>query len=124
MATILLGTGDVGLQAVFEAELSGDGHALLWASDGKAAYELVIEQEVDLVLLDTSLPIYSGFETCSLLRKDPDISPALPVFLLFSERIAVQQLESVEASGQFAKKHIVQELRDLIAAHVDAAHFK
>ena len=123
MATVLLGTGDVGLQTIFEAELLGDGDALVWAFDGKAAYELVVEEEVDLVLLDINLPIFSGLETCSMLRQDPDILETLPVFLLFSERISAQQLESVGASGQFPKKHVVSELRDLIAAHVDAAHF-
>jgi CheY-like chemotaxis protein len=118
MATLLLATDDAALQMMIEAEVSGDGHSLFSISDGKSAYELALEHEFDLVFLDESLPIHNGFETCTLLREDPDIPAKLPIFLLASERISTRKLESAQATGQFAKKHLAQELRDLIVDHV------
>jgi two-component system, OmpR family, alkaline phosphatase synthesis response regulator PhoP len=42
------------------------------AEDGAQAYELLISENPDLVLLDVGMPGMSGFEVCKKIRMLPD----------------------------------------------------
>jgi len=118
MATILLATGDTGLYDVFAAELGGEGHDVIWATDGREAYDLALEQSPDLVFLDVSLPIFNALETCTMLRGDPDVPTTLPVVLLSDEDLDPHKIEKARATRLFPRTHLVQALRDLLAAHL------
>ena len=118
MAIILLATGDTTAYDIFSAEISGEGHELVWAIDGQEAYDLALENMPDLALLDLSLPIFNAFETCELLRNDPDFPPHLPVFILTDEDLSAKQLEGARATGAFPKTHLAQELRDVLVDHL------
>jgi DNA-binding response OmpR family regulator len=118
MATILLATEDAGLFDVLGAEITGDGHELLWATDGQTAYELTLAESPAMVLLDANLPVFNAFETCNLLRDDPDISQTLPIILLSVDRPDPHVMDSSRLTAHFPKAHLAQELRDLMAAHI------
>ncbi len=105
MAMILLATGDAATHAVFSAELNGDGHEVLWAADGQEAYELTLAQQPELVLLDLSLPIFDAFETCSMLREDPEVPARLPIVLLTDEDLNPRAFEKSGFSELFPKTH-------------------
>jgi len=118
MANILLATGDTRLYDVLSAEIMAEGHTIIWVADGQQAYEQTLTGDPGLVLLDLNLPVFNALELCGMLRGDPGVPPALPVFLLTDEDIEVHRLEKSRATGLFPKTHGVHELRDLLAAQI------
>ncbi len=118
MARILVATSDTKLYDTLDAELSGDGHEVVWGAEGNEAYQLALSAPPDLVFLDQHLSVFDGFEVCGLLRGDPEVPRELPVILLSDEEIDPHRLEKVRATCRFPKTHLVQELRDLIAKYL------
>lgn len=117
MATILLATMDSTLFGSLSAEIAGEGHTVIWASDGKDAYDLTREHEADAVFLEEDLPVFGGFEVVELLRGDPDVPAALPVFLVSNDAPEPHRFERSGFTGRFPKNHSYFELRELLAAH-------
>ncbi len=114
MATVLIATPDTALYAIFAAEISAEGHDLLWALDGNEACTLTLSEQPQVVFLDRSLPIFNGFEACQHLRNDPQCPPSLPILILSDDAIDSRQLAKVGATGCFPKTHSGQDVRDLI----------
>ena len=54
---------------------------LLVATDGYSAIEILKEEKVDLILLDIMMPNINGYETCELIKKDPEIADIPVIFL-------------------------------------------
>src|SRR5690242_14735475 len=59
--------------------LAEEGHEILQAENGKAAYELVLQRPVDLVLSDIRMPEMDGLTLLGHLRK---IAPQTPVIVI------------------------------------------
>lgn len=47
------------------------GHGVRVAADGKTALELARQAPPDLILLDVSMPGFSGYEVCRMVKTDP-----------------------------------------------------
>ncbi|MGM0379317.1 MAG: response regulator transcription factor [Bacillota bacterium] len=47
-----------------------EGYEVDSASDGKEAYEMILENDYDLILLDIMLPKMNGLEVCKKVRQD------------------------------------------------------
>lgn len=118
MATVLLATADTGLYDILNGEIAGQGHDLVWAVDGKEAYDVTLERAPDLVLLDVSLPIFNAFETCGLIRSDPEAPRDVPVILLSDDALNPRHVEKAAATDLFPKTHSAQELSDLLVKHL------
>lgn len=58
--------------------LEADGHEVVSASDGREAVSVAREARPDLILMDLSLPILSGWEATRQLRADP-ATAAIPI---------------------------------------------
>ena len=52
-----------------------------FAVSGKAAYELLLDNDFDLVLLDVMMPGIDGFELCSMMQKDEKLKNIPVIFL-------------------------------------------
>lgn len=48
------------------------GYSFVMAEDGIQAYEMVIAENPDLILLDVGMPGMSGFEACKKIRQLPE----------------------------------------------------
>src|SRR4051794_33580963 len=59
--------------------LAEDGHEILQAGDGKAAYDLVLQRPVDLVLSDIRMPEMDGMTLLGHLQKT---APHTPVIMI------------------------------------------
>ncbi|HPO15370.1 MAG TPA: response regulator [Candidatus Hydrogenedentes bacterium] len=118
MAVILIATPDATLQSIFAAEINAQGHALLWALDGKEACDLVLSDQPQLVFLDPTLPIFNAFETCRLLRDDPQSPPGLPIIILSDDDVDSRRLNKCQATACFPKTHLENDLRDLIVKYL------
>jgi DNA-binding response OmpR family regulator len=50
------------------------GVRVFTAHDGNEALEIALREEVDLVLLDTTMPGMSGFDICTAIKTDPEMA--------------------------------------------------
>ncbi|MFA6241761.1 MAG: response regulator [Candidatus Hydrogenedentales bacterium] len=118
MAKILVADDDMASLDVMALALSAEGHEVLCATNGQEAYEMALDNQPDLVLLDIMMPIYSGYEVCELLRNDTTVPANLPVVFLTSMDADKRMMEKVGATDHLPKRHMVVELRDLIIKHL------
>ena len=58
--------------------LEAGGHQVLTAADGRIGVETAREEQPDLVLMDLSLPIVSGWEAARAIKDDP-LTSSIPV---------------------------------------------
>lgn len=77
--TLLLVDDEVIVRSVAETLLSRMGYQIIVAGDGEEAIEIYAEREseIDLVMLDLTMPVLSGQETFSRMRKEFDYVPVL-----------------------------------------------
>jgi len=118
MANILIAGGDTASLAVIEAELSAQGHQVISAVDGQDAYERVLAEIPDAVFLEANLPVFNGYETCQLLRGDPQVPPGLPIFVLTAADVDGRALQKVRPTGTLPKRHQAWELQELLSKHL------
>jgi two-component system, NtrC family, sensor kinase len=78
--TILVVDDDPLNRKLVRGLLASEGYEVVEASDGQIALELA-QSGPDLILLDIMMPVLDGFETCRLLKDDPE-SRDIPVLFL------------------------------------------
>ncbi len=66
---------------IAKARLIKEGLDVVCAGGGKQCLEIVRKERLDLILLDIDMPDISGFEVCSILKKD-EILCMVPVIFL------------------------------------------
>lgn len=71
MARILVAEDSPDIRALVEMLLRADGHEVFAVSDGRAAVDSARSLRPDLVLMDLSLPLLSGWEATREIRADP-----------------------------------------------------
>ena len=80
-AKILIADDDSQIQSLMARVLSASGFHCLQATSGDEAIKAVKKERPDLLLLDITMPGYSGFEVCQSLRKNPENSQMAIVML-------------------------------------------
>ncbi len=75
MARILIAEDSPDIRALIQMLLEGAGHEVIAVSDGRAAVAATRNRRPDLVLMDLSLPILSGWEAARQIRNDPATAP-------------------------------------------------
>jgi CheY-like chemotaxis protein len=118
MARILVADDDAASLEVMATALAAEGHDVICASNGKEAYEMTLAERPDLVFLDIMMPVHDGYETCQLIRSDPEVPTALPIIFLSSADADPRKMEQVGASDTLPKRHMIVELRDALAKHL------
>ena len=71
MARILIAEDSPDIRALVELLLEAEGHQISSVTDGRAAVEATRRTRPDLVLMDLSLPLLSGWEAARQIRADP-----------------------------------------------------
>ena len=61
--------------------LDGAGMTVMVAMDGAAAMRIVEQITPDIVLLDAVMPGIDGFETTTLIKRDPALAPIPIIFM-------------------------------------------
>ena len=54
-------------------DLEDEGVEILIASNGQEGYDLIVEEQPQLVFLDVMMPKMSGFEVCSKVKQIPEL---------------------------------------------------
>jgi len=82
--TILLADKSSTIQKIVQLTFADDNFNIHSVSDGEAALDAILQIHPDLILADISLPLKSGYDICSAIRKDSRFSDCsdTPVILL------------------------------------------
>ena len=118
MAKILIAGEDLASVDQVSSVAESEGYEVLTAMTGLDVCEIALAEAPDLIMLEPSLPVYNGFETCVMLREDPESPERLPIIFLTSDTIDARQMESVDATDQIAKTHESVELADMLIRHL------
>jgi DNA-binding response OmpR family regulator len=85
LAKILIADDDVILSEMLRFRLEREMHEVVCAADGMAALEIVGAQGIDLIVLDSMMPIVAGPEVLARLKADPDTA-GIPVVMLTARK--------------------------------------
>lgn len=77
MSTILIAEDDRRVRESLDRALQLEGYDVVTANDGARALELHRDQQVDLLLLDVSMPNVDGLTVCRTIRSRGDDTPIL-----------------------------------------------
>ncbi len=84
------------------------GYDIELASDGKEAVQKTMVNRPDLVILDIMMPVMDGYETCSLIKADPE-TKNIPVIMVTALHDRESKLKGLSASANdFLSKPIDQ----------------
>lgn len=85
LAKILIADDDVILGEMLRFRLEQARHEVIAVTDGMAALEAVKTQAIDLIVLDSMMPIIAGPEVLARLKADPSTA-AIPVVMLTARK--------------------------------------
>lgn len=93
---ILVVDDDAVLRLMMSILLRKEGHRVLLADGGRSALEQLNNEEIDLVLLDLSMPDLDGFEVLNIFRARPSTrwQPVIVVSANETEALILQALEA------------------------------
>jgi len=73
MTTILIIDDELDMRKLIEVMLLKSNFRTLTAENGQQAYEILTNEEVDLILLDVMMPAEDGFQVCTKIRFTSDV---------------------------------------------------
>lgn len=119
MSTILIVDDDEEILELVKNRLENHGYETVTAIDGGEALHKVRIQRPDMIVLDVSMPILSGYEVCARLKSD-EATRHIPVLILTGHiRYADKKIaEHCGADGYLPKPYSSEMLLDEIAKHL------
>lgn len=79
---ILVADDDAEFREVVTGYLAGEGYTVIEASNGCEAYDIAINEDPDVLLLDIAMPLRSGFEVCRALKVESIVNKKCKVVML------------------------------------------
>jgi len=61
--------------------LKNEGYRMLFAQSGQKAFDIIKNNEIDLILLDVMMPELNGFEVCDILKQNQETKDIPIIFL-------------------------------------------
>ncbi len=118
---ILVVDDDPGILKLVSANLDLEGYQVVTARDGKAAIEVVENQQPTLVVLDIMMPGIDGFQTCQGIREFSEV----PIIMLTAKGRAEDVIQglNVGADDYVIKPFSTEELLARVRAVLRRAKF-
>ena len=85
--------------SLLEAMLSPRGYEVVTATSGPLALEKIAGEDIDICLLDVSMPGMDGFEVCRRIKSDPG-SRNIPVVMITSYSDMDNRIRGIEAGAE------------------------
>ena len=111
MARILIADDDIILTEMLRFRLEDAGHEVVNALDGMAALDAIKSGDVDLVVLDSMMPIIAGPEVLARIKSDA-ATATIPVVMLTARKNESDVVAALKggAAEYLTKPFIPQEL--------------
>jgi len=84
MAKIIVADYDLEILELIKIALENDGHDIVAYNNGADAYEAILKEKPDLVILDIMMPKMNGYEICEKLRETSD-TRLTPIIMLTAQ---------------------------------------
>ena len=117
MARILVADDSPTVRLLVRRHLEGEGHEVVEAADGDAAFKAGIEQELDLAVLDQLMPGRLGVDVLHAWRQQGFDFPVLLLSAVDDDTTVVRSLE-LGAFDYIRKPFSIPEFKARIAAHL------
>ncbi len=92
-AKILIADDDFDNRAIAKAVLEAAGHEIFLASNGLEVLDVASKENLDLILLDMSMPKMNGWEAAKALRKLPEMRD-VPILAFTAHALAGEALKA------------------------------
>ncbi len=124
MAKLLVVDDEKNLRLVVQKEMTRQGHDVEEASDGEAAWELLEEQDFDVILCDINMPRLDGLGLLRRMRERSQ-NPA-EVIMLTGQATVESAIEAMKlgAYDYLTKPYRIGELSALVAAAAEKQQLK
>lgn len=100
---VLIVEDDISSRLLLKKVIEKSGHEVLIAENGKIAYSLIKEKNVDAVLTDWMMPEMDGIELINKIRAEIKPSPVIIVITALASREAMNKAITVGADDFIAK---------------------
>jgi len=106
MKKILFVEDDEMSREVISLRLQRSGFEVKLAVDGAQALQEVTQQPFDLIILDMSMPVLSGWETAKKLKSNP-ATASIPILALSAGTMSTDRKKAIDAGcGDFDSKPV------------------
>lgn len=96
--TILVADDDPAIRKLIEALLKKSGYDVITAGDGQEVLDILKHKQPALLLLDGEMPRLTGFETCRLVKTNPQFTDT-PIIFLTALSNATDKVEGFQSGG-------------------------
>lgn len=105
---ILIVDDEQKISRFLELELNYEGYDVVTANNGRDGFEIGLQEDIDLIVLDLMLPKLSGTEVCRRLRKTSDV----PIIMLTAKDDISDKINGLDigADDYMTKPFEVEEL--------------
>lgn len=102
MALVLVVDDEFGIAEVLDTLLTGEGHRVVTAHNGRRALEQLAQARPDAVLLDYMMPVLDGVGVMRAVQADPALAGLPVVFMSSLPEAAIS--EHVSGYAAFLRK--------------------
>jgi len=110
------------IRELVDVTLRGTEFDILKASGGKEGIQIAKEQNPDLILLDIMMPVYDGYMTCKILKRNTR-TKNIPVIFLTAKKTKEDIKEALKTGGSdyivkpFSPSELLTRLRRIGESH-------
>lgn len=118
MSKILLAEDEEVLRMLIVDTLEDEGYEVDEACDGEEAYACLKNHSYDLVLLDYMMPVYTGLELITMIRKE---NIPIKIMMLSAKSQASEQQKVLDAgadyfmSKPFSPAQLVKRIEEILS---------
>lgn len=109
LAKILIVEDERKIARFVELELKHEGYEVAIAGDGQTGFDMAMSEDIDLVILDVMLPVFSGIEVCKRIR---EAGSDIPIIMLTAKDDVMDKVTGLDngADDYMTKPFAIEEL--------------
>ncbi len=109
LAKILIVEDERKIARFVELELKHEGYEVAIAGDGQTGLDMAMSEDIDLVILDVMLPVFSGIEVCKQIR---EAGSDIPIIMLTAKDDVMDKVTGLDngADDYMTKPFAIEEL--------------
>ena len=117
--TILVADDEPFVLRSLEFILKKEGYNVITATNGQEAYDRILAQKPDLVLLDIQMPKLDGNSVCRQLREEPSTAH-LYIIMITAKGQEVDRVNSLESGANefitkpFSPRKVVTRVKEIL----------